>query len=164
MDRQPGSLLLLAQIALGASMMGASITACGGSGPPIAEHPRSSGMAAVAPESDPLAGTLVVRPGEARAPRVVASTPARVRALALPARADLVSTRTSRVVIDEGAWNLALGGHTTDTGMAPDVALSAALTLSGGAAPRLGEPASSIAILHVSEEAVEEGAWEASRR
>jgi hypothetical protein len=162
MNRQPGSLLLLARLALGASVTtGLVCSACAGTGPAVVEHPRSHASVAVAPESDPLAGAPTFRLGESDAPPRAASSPAPERALALPARA-YVPARTSPVVIYTGAWNLALGNAASE--MTPERARSAAFALSAGAPLRLVEPPASTAILTVSEEAMEEGAWDASRR
>jgi hypothetical protein len=158
MIRQPGSLSLLARLALGASMIG-----CAGVGPPVVEHPRSGSMTAVAPESDPLAGAVTFRPGEQAIPRPIARASTRVAtALALPVHSDLAAIHHARVILDVGAWNLALAEDEAQA--APDLAFSEAMSLSSGPAPRLDDPSSDLAVLHVSEAAVEEGAWEASRR
>ncbi len=168
MDRQPGSLSLLARFALGASMTtGLACTACAGSGPPIVEHPRPVAIVAVAPESDVLAGAVTFRtdPGAPPVARSIRPSSRPARALSFPAPFDRVGMRVApRWSIRAGAWDLALGEDEARASGEPGVALSEALTLSAGPAPRLGELGSSVAIHSVSEEAVEEGAWEASRR
>src|SRR4051812_2700032 len=103
MVRQPGS-LSFAHLARGVSMTALLSFGCAGTGPAIVEHPRSSGIVVVSPETDVLAGTPVLRPGESDPPRAIASAPWRARTFFLRERGELVTPGSGRVVIVAGPY------------------------------------------------------------
>jgi hypothetical protein len=126
MDRTPGSHSVARLTRIASIAAGLACSACAGTGPPVIEHPRSTAIVVVSPESDALVGAPTFRPGERVAQRTVVRRAIAPR-LVIPARADVATLHASHVVIDVGEWNLALDAD-------------------------------------LSEEAVEEGAWQASRR
>lgn len=137
-------------------VIGACAVGCVGTGPAIVEHPRSASMTLVSPERDPLAGTPMFRtesPDDTHA----ASPPRRVVVGARPPiRVTPASVHPPLHVAD---WSLSLGAD--ETAVAPELAFSAALSMSAGPAPHLVRGATAVPISTVS---VEEGAWERRRR
>jgi hypothetical protein len=147
-------------------VIGALSAGCAGTGPAIVEHPRSVSMSAVAPERDPLAGALTFRPDapspDASAPDDASSSTACSSSLALRAPEPIVAP--AHTILHIGHWSLALGSDETSASVTPAIALSAALSMSAGPPPHLVRATHGAVVVSVSEVAVEEGAWEESRR
>lgn len=147
-------------VVIGVSLVGGAI-GCAGTGPAIIEHPRSSSMTFVSPERDPLAGAYTFRVG---APDDTASVPTPPRPRTVATRAPLHAATHARPTIRVADWSLSLGTDETRETVAPEVAFSAAMSMSAGPAPHLAHAAHATVVVPIPTIAVEEGAWEQRRR
>ncbi len=139
-------------------VIGACAVGCAGTGPAIVEHPRSASMTLVSPERDPLAGTPMFRTESPDATHAAAPT----RRVAVTARAPIRVTPSSvHPPLHVADWSLSLGAD--ETAVAPEVAFSAALSMSAGPAPHLAHAYGPV-VVPISTVSVEEGAWERRRR
>lgn len=141
-------------------VVGVCAMGCAGTGPPIVEHPSSPSMTFVAPERGALAGALTfpppsddTRPTSPRRRTVISATRPRMRA-----------ATAHRAPLHVADWSLSLGTDEASPSVAPEVALSAALSMSAGPAPRLVPAPEGAIVVPVSAVSVEEGAWERRRR